>query len=124
MPHRVGVAGMSVRVRVVTHIKSSLRTHALAVSCAAILLALAGCTASNNDPRTVFGSDLAINGPQVTVARPLEAGVYLVEVRERDIDVRLVVDGPGTHSESEDEVPRHGVLHRIVSLRAPGELRV
>jgi len=115
---------MSVRVRVVTHIKSSLRTHALAVSCAAILLALAGCTASNNDPRAVFGSDLAIDGPQVSLSRALDAGVYLVEVRERDIDVRLVVDAPGSHSEAEDDVPRHGVLYKIVSLRSAGELRV
>ncbi len=115
---------MSVRVRVVTCFESSMRTHALAASCSAILLSVAGCGTSQDDPRAVLAVDLAIDGPQVSITRSLEAGTYLVEVRERDIDVRLVVDAAGTHSESEDEVPRHGVLHNVVSLRAPGELRV
>jgi tetratricopeptide (TPR) repeat protein len=114
---------MSVRVRVVTHIESNLRTRALASSCAAMLLALGGCTSSRDDPRTVFTSDLAIDGA-ATISHALQPGAYLVEVRERDVDVHLVVDAPGARSEVSDEVPRHGVLHELVSLRAPAELRV
>jgi CHAT domain-containing protein/tetratricopeptide (TPR) repeat protein len=101
-----------------------MRTHALAGSCAAILFALAGCTPTQTDPRAVFTTDLAMEGPEVSVSRNLEAGAYLVEIREGDIDVRLVVDAPGIHSEAEDEVPRHGILHKVVSLRTAGELRV
>src|SRR5262245_46770606 len=124
MPHRVGVAGMFVRVRVVTHIDSRMRTHALATSCAAILLTLAGCGASRNDPLDISGSNLTIDKPEVSVTQKLEAGAYLVEAREKEIDLRLIVDAPGAHSEAEDEVPRHGVLHKVVNLKSPGELRV
>jgi tetratricopeptide (TPR) repeat protein len=115
---------MSVRVRVVTHIESNMRTRVLASSCAAVLLALTGCSASHDDPRTEFTIDLALDGAQGEVGRALQPGAYLVEAREGDIDVRLVVDAPGLHSESADEVPRHGVLHKVVSLRAPAELRI
>jgi len=101
-----------------------MRTRALVSSCGAILLALAGCSASDREPRTIFTTDLPIDGTAASLSRQLEPGAYLVEARERDIDVRLVVDAPGIHSEAEDLVPRHGVLHKVVSLRTPGELRV
>lgn len=115
---------MSVGVRVVTHIESSMRTHALSASCVAILWVLAGCSSSHNDPREIFGSEITVDKPEISVARQLEAGAYLVEAREKEIDLQLVVDAPGTHSEAEDEVPRHGVLNKVVSLKSPGELRV
>jgi tetratricopeptide (TPR) repeat protein len=115
---------MSVRVRVVTHMESKIRTRGLVTACGAILLTLAGCGAAQRDPRDDFSTDLAIDGQQASVTRQLNAGVYLVELREKDIDVRLVVDAPGMHSESEDEVPRHGVLHKVVSLTSAGELQV
>jgi len=124
MPHRVGVAGMFVRVRVVTHIKSGVRTRCLFPSCVAILLAIAGCSASQHGPRTEFETNVAVDSAEVALSRELAAGVYLVEARESEIDLRLVVDAAGAHSEAEDEVPRHGVLHKVVSLRTPGQVRV
>lgn len=115
---------MSVRFRVVTHLESSMRTRALASSCAALLLALAACTSSPDDPRTEVTTELLIDGARASLAHSLPAGEWLVEAREQDVDVRLVVDAAGTHSEAEDAVPRHGALHQVVSLAAPGELRI
>ncbi len=125
MPRRAGVAGISVRVRVVTHIESKSRAHLLASLCAAAWLVLAGCTPSAHDPRAEYQAELAVDGENpVVVRRALEAGSYLVEIRERDVDLRLVVDAAGAHSESTDSVPRHGVLHEIVSLPARGEVSI
>lgn len=113
------------RVRVVTHIESKLRTRVLASSCAAAWLVLQGCTPSAHDPRSEYQAELAIDGENpAVVRRPLEAGSYLVEIRERDVDLRLEVDSPGGRSESTDSVPRHGVLHEIVSLRSRGEMTI
>jgi CHAT domain-containing protein/tetratricopeptide (TPR) repeat protein len=115
---------MSVRVRVVTHIKGTMQTRVLASSCGAILLALAGCTSSDGDPRTEFTTDLTVDAADTSYARTLQPGAYLVEVRERDVDVQLSIDTAGVHSEVSDEVPRHGVLHELVTLESPNEIRV
>jgi CHAT domain-containing protein/tetratricopeptide (TPR) repeat protein len=115
---------MSVRARVVTHMESNLRTRALASSCAAMLLALVGCSASPDDPRAEFSTDLAIDGTDASHARTMQPGAYLFELRERDVDVRLAIDAPGVHVEVSDEVPRHGVLHGLVTLESAAEVRV
>jgi tetratricopeptide (TPR) repeat protein len=125
MPRRAGVAGMSVRVRVVTHLDSKLRTRVTASLCAAAWLVLAGCTPSASDPRTEYQAELAVDGATpAVVKRTLDAGAYLVEIRERDVDLRLVVDAAGRQSESTDSVPRHGVLYQIVSLPSGGEVSI
>ena len=111
------------RVRVVTHIRSTMRTRVLASSSAAMLLALAGCTSSRDDPRTEFTTELGIEG-ETSITRALQPGAYLVELRERDVDVHLAIDAPGIRSEVSDEVPRHGVLHELVTLQTPAQLRV
>jgi CHAT domain-containing protein len=116
---------MFVRVRVVTLIEGKLRTRILASWCAAAWLVLQGCTPSAHDPRTEYQAELAIGGANPTLIKlPLQAGAYLVEIRERDVDLRLVVDSPGRHSESADSVPRHGVLHELVTLQSPGEISI
>jgi tetratricopeptide (TPR) repeat protein len=100
-----------------------LRTRALAPWCASLLV-LAGCAPSGHDPRTAFEAEIAVDGAgPAPVTRQLEAGSYLVELREGDIDLRLVVDAAGAHSEAADAVPRHGILHAVVRLPAAGELR-
>ena len=103
-----------------------MRTRVLAGFCATSLLVLGGCTRSQHDPSSEFETALAFDGAATPapVARTLEAGSYLVEIRERDIDLRLQVDAAGVHAESSDAVPRHGVLHDVVSLPAAGELRI
>jgi CHAT domain-containing protein len=68
---------------------------------------------------------MAVGGAaQADLRHSLAAGVYLVEVREHDVDLRLVVDAGNKRAEIEDQVPRHGRLYRIVSLDQPGELRM
>jgi CHAT domain-containing protein/tetratricopeptide (TPR) repeat protein len=116
---------MSVRVRVVTLIESRMRTRAFAPLCAALSLVLVACAPAKQELRNEFESTLAVDGaaPGI-VTRQLDAGNYLVEVRESDIDLQLVVDAPRGHSESTDTVPRHGLLHAVVSLEAPGEVRI
>jgi tetratricopeptide (TPR) repeat protein len=114
---------MSVRVRFIQP-ENTPRTSAFAHLCLASLLVLAGCTASQSDQREEFAAELAIAGPQASLTHELQAGAWLVEVREKDVDVRLVVDVAGSHSESTDEVPRHGLLYKVVSLAAPDELRI
>lgn len=101
-----------------------MQTCVLASSCVAALLAIGGCTSSRDDPRTEFTSRLAIGVTPASVTRTLGPGAYLVEVREHDVDVQLAIDVPGAQSEVSDEVPRHGVLHELVTLKSPAELRV
>jgi CHAT domain-containing protein/tetratricopeptide (TPR) repeat protein len=115
---------MSMRVRIISP-ENYLRTRALIPLCVASLLMLGSCTRAPDDPRTEYAAEFPVDGAhQAGVARSLSAGSYLVEIEERGIDLRLVVDAPGMHQESEDAVPRHGLLHQIVSLPAPGELRI
>src|SRR5262245_41326236 len=116
---------MSVRVRVVIHTALSLRTRSLAPLFVAMLAMGGGCSPSQQDPRNEFQTTLAIDADgAATVTRQLQAGSYLLEIRETDIDLRLLLDAPGVHTEYTDMVPRHGVLYAVVSLRAPGEARV
>src|SRR5690349_13288577 len=119
-----GGRGMSVRVRVVTHIRSTMRTRVLVPSCGALLLALGGCTSSRDDPRTESTIILALDGTSASHSRTLPAGAWLVEVRERDVDVQLAVEAPGIHSEVTDEVPRHGVLHELITLGSRADVRI
>jgi tetratricopeptide (TPR) repeat protein len=116
---------MSVRVRVVTHMKSNVRTRAVPGFCAASLLVLGGCAPSQHDPHTEFETSLTVDGAQpATLTRRLDAGSYLVEIGERDIDLRLQVDAPGVTVQAEDAVPRHGALESLVRLPTAGELRI
>ena len=50
--------------------------------------------------------------------------MYLVEVRERDIDLRVAIEAAGARLELEDGVQRHGLLAEVVRLRQPAELHI
>ncbi len=67
-------------------------------------------------PLVEFSTELLVQGdkPQ-SIARRLRAGTYLVEVRERDIDLRVKIDTDEEHVELADAYLRHG-LHRAVIL--------
>lgn len=115
---------MTMRVRIINPLKY-MRTRTLVSLGAASLLVLGGCTRAPDDPRTEYAGELPVDGShEATLSRSLAAGSYLVEIEERNIDLRLVLDAPGMHLESEDAVPRHGLLHQVVSLREPVELRI
>jgi CHAT domain-containing protein/tetratricopeptide (TPR) repeat protein len=90
-----------------------------------LALGLSGCADRAQDPVEIFATQLPVNGDQpASVARSLERGAYLVEVREQEIDLRVVVQAAGTARTLEDRAPRYGAVYRIVSLESPAELRV
>jgi CHAT domain-containing protein/tetratricopeptide (TPR) repeat protein len=93
---------------------------------AAVALGLFSCTPpSDADLATQFSADQRVSGDvPAVVAFDLEPGRYLVEARERDIDVRMIVEAGQRRSEIEDNVPRHGLHATVVSLSAAGPLRV
>ncbi len=100
------------------------RTHVFAWAVAGITLA--GCGSAPQEPVTEFSTELALQGSATPdLRRQLAAGTWLVEVRERGIDVRVAVETTGgRRAELRESTPRHGVLYEVVSLSAPAELRV
>ena len=87
---------------------------------------LCSCTAGYEaEPLVEFSTDVVVTGSRAhTVTRQLDAGVYLLEVRERDIDLRVGVDAGASHTELADVCPRHGLLRMVVRLEAPARLRL
>jgi hypothetical protein len=91
---------MTMRVRIINPLKY-MRTRTLVSLGAASLLVLGGCTRAPDDPRTEYAGELSVDGShEATLTRSLAAGSYLVQVEERDIDLRLVLDAPGIHTEA------------------------
>ncbi len=87
---------------------------------------LCSCTAGYEaDPLVEFSTDIVVTGSRPhTLTRQLDAGVYLLEVRERDIDLRVGVDTGASHTELADVCPRHGLFRMVVRLEAPSRLRL
>ena len=105
--------------------KKHTRTRVLPVFfCAAVLLA--ACNGGfDPDPLVEYSTELLIgDGPPHGVARQLDAGVYLLEVRERDIDLRVRADAGALHGELADTALRHGLHRAVVRLANPERLRL
>src|SRR5262245_47098113 len=93
-----GPACMTMRARIINPLKY-LRTRTLVSLGVASLLVLGGCTRAPDDPRTEYAGELPVDGAhEATLTRSLPAGSYLVAVEEHDIDLRLIVDAPGSHA--------------------------
>ena len=77
------------------------------------------------EPLVEYSTELHVQGakPQ-SFARQLRAGTYLVEVRERDIDLRVKVDAGDLHIELADAYLRHGFHRTVVSLPAAQTVRI
>jgi CHAT domain-containing protein len=118
---------MSVRTGIPgTNQKKHLRTKFLKLCCAAWILGMAGCTGGfQADPLVEYSTELNVEGlkPQ-TWSRPLRAGVYLLEIRERDIDLRVGVDAGPVHSVLDDAYLRHGIHRQVVSLAEPATVTI
>lgn len=96
--------------------------HAVPFILAACLVA---CADRTQDPVEIFATQIAIDGEKAaTIDQLLERGAYLVEVREQEIDLRVVVNAAGTASTLEDKAPRYGAIYKIVSVESPTNLRV
>jgi CHAT domain-containing protein/tetratricopeptide (TPR) repeat protein len=89
-------------------------------------LGLSGCSREfEADPLVEFSTEINLDGESPeTVSRQLRAGIYLVEVRERDIDLRVAVDAGLVHTPLADAYLRHGLHRTVVSLDAPATLKV
>ena len=99
----------------------------LRVACISFFLfALAACTNEfETDPLVEFSTELVVQGETPrAISRQLGAGTYLVEVRERDIDLRVKIDAGAQHTELADAFLRHGTHRTVVSLESPGTLRL
>jgi tetratricopeptide (TPR) repeat protein len=116
---------MSVRDHLAIYLRIISRACAVPLVCIAALACLAACSHSRSDAVTEFNTELRVAGEEQPYAsHAVTPGVYLVEVSERAIDVRVVVDTGGTHAELEDQVPRHGILYKVVSVPSQSALRV
>jgi CHAT domain-containing protein/tetratricopeptide (TPR) repeat protein len=79
----------------------------------------------DSEPLVEYSTEINIEGnrPQ-SVTRQLRAGVYLLEIRERDIDLRIKVDAGALHTELADTYLRHGLHRLVVSLDEPAKVRL
>lgn len=115
---------MSKRDRVTTIDRGFARRLPRVGACLVVLGAFAGCGGAPQDPVTESREELALRGEEAVLRKTLPAGTWLVEVREQGIDVRASVRVAQRHAELLDSVPRHGLLHEVVSLTGAGELAV
>jgi CHAT domain-containing protein len=117
---------MSVRDRVATYLEKISRPPVLRVICAATALGVCSCSRdASSDLATRYSEDVLIEGDKpAVVALDVQPGAYLITARERDVDIRFIVDAAGAHAESEDDVRRHGLHAKVVSLSAGTKLRI
>ena len=90
------------------------------------MLSVSGCTGGfETEPLVEFSTELNVQGskPQA-LTRQLRAGVYLIEIRERDIDLRIAIDAGDLHTELADAYLRHGVHRTVVRLERPAAMRI
>ncbi|HET9473646.1 MAG TPA: hypothetical protein VFO82_07115, partial [Steroidobacteraceae bacterium] len=90
------------------------------------MLCLLACSGGfEADPLVEYSTDVVVGGTQPpTLVRQLDAGTYLLEIRERDIDLRVAIDDGTSRTELADAFLRHGLHRTVVSLRAPARLRI
>ena len=87
---------------------------------------LSACSGGfETDPLVEYSTEVVVAGSRPpSVTRQLDAGVYLLEIRERDIDLRVSVDAGARHSELADAHLRHGLHRLVVSLDTATRLRI
>jgi CHAT domain-containing protein/tetratricopeptide (TPR) repeat protein len=103
-----------------------LRSRALQLLCIAWVACLSGCSGSfQAEPLVEYSTDVVVTGGKPpALVRYLAAGHYLVEIRERDVDLRVRVDAGGQRVELADAFRRHGLHRTVVSLDVPGRVRI
>jgi hypothetical protein len=118
---------MCVRDRVATYLEKFSRTRVLQVICGVCAIALATCARNDSaDLLNSYNATLAVDGDHpAIVTLQLAAGSYLIEAREKDIDLHMTVDaGKDASAEFEDAVPRHGLHAEVARLKSAGSLRI
>jgi CHAT domain-containing protein/tetratricopeptide (TPR) repeat protein len=106
--------------------KKNAHSRLLSSLCAIWVLCLSACTASlETEPLVEFSTELRVDGTRdQSFSRQLREGTYVVEIRERDIDLRIGIDTGDQHSEMADAYLRHGLHRAVVSLSQPAAVRV
>lgn len=103
--------------------RKSLAVVVAAVAC--VLLVTSCSRIFEPEPLVEYSTELLVQGdkPQ-SFARRLRAGTYLVEVRERDIDLRVRIDTDDAHVELADAYLRHGFHRTVIRIGNAQTLRV
>jgi tetratricopeptide (TPR) repeat protein len=104
--------------------EKNLRTGAIRILFTFAVLSLGACTGGfESEPLVDYSTDVVVSGSTPhRVSRDLDAGVYLIEVRERDIDLRVAIDAGASHVELADAYLRHGLHRSVVRLDAPSRI--
>jgi CHAT domain-containing protein/tetratricopeptide (TPR) repeat protein len=102
----------------------SLRSRFFQLFSVAWVFCLSGCSGGlQTEPLVEYSTDVVVAGKKsLALVRHLDAGHYLVEIRERDIDLRARVDAGTDPVELADAFLRHGLHRTVVSLEAPARL--
>lgn len=102
---------------------SPSRLRAFAIVCGLVVASCGGVF--EPQPLVEFSTELLVQGdkPQ-EFARSLRAGTYLVEVRERDIDLRVKIRTGEREIELADAYLRHGLHRAVIRLAHPETVRV
>ena len=122
MPVNIGPKGLGVAEKKET----TIRERVLRFFIVGWAICLSACNGGfETEPLVEFSTEINVQGdaPQ-SVIRQLRAGVYLVEVRERDIDLKIQIDAGDQHTELADAYLRHGLHRTVVSLDQPATLRL
>jgi CHAT domain-containing protein/tetratricopeptide (TPR) repeat protein len=92
----------------------------------AAIAMLASCSRGfDTDPLVEYSTEIVVQGEkQPTVARQLPSGRYVVEIRERDIDLRARIDTGPRRIELADAYLRHGLHRTVVDLDEPATMRI
>src|SRR5882672_5380784 len=111
---------MCVRVSVADK-KKNAHSWLLSSLCAIWVLFLSACTPClETEPLVEYSTELRVDGTRSqSFIRQLREGTYLVEIRERDIDLRIGIDAGDQHTELADAYLRHGLHRDVVSLAQP-----
>jgi CHAT domain-containing protein/tetratricopeptide (TPR) repeat protein len=113
------------RDRVAICFENISRPLAAAAATSVLAFGLCACAKHAHEPVEMFGSSLAIGGETpASWTRSLQRGVYLVEIREIDIDARVTIGVGSQRVTLEDRLPRHGAVYKVVSADAPVMLEV
>jgi len=93
--------------------------------CALWVACLSGCTGGfEAEPLVEYSTEVRVGATPITFSRQLRAGAYLVEIRERDIDLRISIDAGDAHTELADAYQRHGLHRTVVRLAQAAAVQV
>jgi CHAT domain-containing protein len=107
-------------------LKTTLRNFALSLFCICSMPWLCSCSAAyESEPLVEYSTDVVVTDTRPrSLTRELEPGVFLVEIRERDVDLRVSLDVGSRHVDLADAYLRHGVHRSVVRLGEASRLRL